>query len=388
MAKVETHANGGLPFAEPTPIVVEAPTVYAAARKGDLDEVESLLTANPSVSTTEEHTGKPALAAAAAGNHAKVVKRLIEAGVPDTVCRGWTAACHAAFYGHVETLTVLLEKQGAAAVGAPAGVTMTPLLLACLKGRQQCVELILNAAPTALAARDSLGRTALMLAATSGNVELIRWLATEKKVALEETSVQGETALLWAVTAHQGAAVSALVQLGADPDARLIPDPDAAVIPGKDRTIGNNAAEIAGETGRDPMQKFVANYLKEYAEHRAQSPGTPMPPMPPFAHVTHAEEFVKAEAAAAEAAKAAAAAKADEPQIEEALALADESDIFGAEDVPSGASAVPRAAAAKPMAAGMLIEEIEPEAEAHKDAAQKELSMAKAESAGDLDALD
>jgi len=160
---------------------------------------------------------------------------------------------------------------------------------------------------------------------------------------------------------------------------RELPDPEAAIIPGKDRTIGENAIEIASSSGRDPTQRFVIKYLEAYGAHREQSPGVPMSPMEPFPHVSHAKEFVAKEAAEA-AAKEAAAAAAGTATPAEAVST-DESDIFGADDVPSGAPAP---------ASKMLIEEVDADdaESSHKQAAHAEMMTAQSESAADLDALD
>jgi hypothetical protein len=93
--------------------------------------------------------------------------------------------------------------------------------------------------------------------------------------------------------------------------------------------------------------------------------------MEPFPHVSHAEEFVVKEAAEAAAAAAAAAeAAAEAAAAAPAKKAADETDIFGAEDVPSGAPA--------PAKSSMLIEEVSSDADA----------VPPAEPPADLDTLD
>lgn len=366
---------------EPRTTEGEAPTpsIYAAAKRGELSTVEALLAEDPSAWSSLAD-GKSALGAAAAGGHTKVLKALLEAGATDDCVRGWTAACHAAFYGHAEVLEVLSEKLGVAAITAPGAVTMAPLLLASMKNRAACVSLILDADAAALEARDALGRTALMLAATNGDAELIQLLA-KRGAPLEATSTDGKTALLWAVCAHKPSAVSALVQLGASPDARTEADPNAPIIPGKDPSRGDGYTELANASGRDPTMKLVVKYLDEYVAHRQSSPGVLMGPMATFPHIAHAQAFVVAEAEAAAAAATAQAAAAATPIAAEAAAP-DASDIFG--DVPSGA--VPSGASS----GSSLIEEVNPAEEeaADKHAAEAELSMVHSESKDDLDALD
>ena len=125
-------------------------------------------------------------------------------------------------------------------------------------------------------------------------------------------------------------------------------------------------------TGRDPTQRFVSAYLENYAKHLKESPGVPMAPMEPFPHVSHAEAFVVKETAEAAAAAAAAAAEKK---------AADESDIFGAEDVPSGSPA--------PAKSSMLIEEVSSDADAVPLAEPPAAKVAAvAAAAADLDALD
>ena len=352
-------------------------TLMLAAKRGELEDVEKLLAAGTSPLVDED--GNTAIAAAAAAGHHKVVKRLLDAGAEDLCVDGWTAGCKAAFWGKVAVLEVLIDKLGADLVASPSGTTMTPLLYACLKGHKECAKLLLDAVPTALTARDSYGRTAVMLAASGGKADMIKFLVTERGAPLDETSSDGKTALMWAVSAHQAAAVSALVQLGASLEGRTAPDPHAAIIPGKDNTKGETVHELVNSTGRDPTQRFVSAYLENYAKHLKESPGVPMAPMEPFPHVSHAEAFVVKETA--EAAAAAAAAAAEASAAAPAKKAADESDIFGAEDVPSGSPA--------PAKSSMLIEEVSSDADAVPLAEPPAAKVAAvAAAAADLDALD
>lgn len=346
------------------------PAIYLASKRGDAAEVATLLNDDPKAHALKSD-GRTALAAAAAGGHVDVAEALLTAGAEDVCDRGWTAACHAAFYGQTEVLKLLSEKLGVRAVAAPPSVNMTPLLLSCLKGHVACAKLILEMEPTALAARDANGRSALMLASHSGSGELIEYLVVKHGARLEDTSSDGRTALHWAVTAHRPSSVSTLAQLGANPEACTNADPNAAIVPGKDRSRGETVLELARSfSGRDPTMKFVVKYLEKYLEHRAQH-GTsdPMPSMDSMPHIVHAEAFVSEEAD--KAAKAAVEPAAD---LKSATAC-DDSDIFGSSDVPSGAS---------------VIEEIGNDEgdDIHKDAAQSELELARRESHGDLDALD
>ena len=311
--------------------IPETPAICVAAKRGEEAEVEALIAADPSVAYASDPCsgGKTALASAAGGGHVKVVKALLAAGAKDdVVVKGWNAACHAAFRGHAEVLAEIVSKLGAPAVAAPKGVSMPPLLLACAAGHLACASLILDADSAMLSVRDCQERTVLMHAASSGNADLVHELA-KRGAPLEDLDAQGKTAFLWAIESHRATTLSALGQLGANPEVRMKPSPGAVQIPGKDITKGDTATDLAdSKNSRDPAMRSISKFVADYITQRKE--GGEVPTIGPMAHITHAHEFVAAEAAAA-------AAAANTPAVVPAAAASaavasNDNDIFGGDD--------------------------------------------------------
>lgn len=310
------------------PSTDESPAICLAAKAGDLSKCNEILGAEPKAALAVDpaYGGRTALAAAAAAGSVEIVKALLAAGAVDTVVRGWSAACHAAYRGHAEALAALAAGLGVNATAAPPGVSMTPLLLACLKGHLACAALIVDAAPATLGDRDAHGRTALMLAASNGSVELIEFLV-KRGAPIDEASSEGKTAMMWAIVSHKPLAIAALARLGADPEIRAKPNVEAPVVPGKNRELGDSIHDLADyKQCRDPTMKRISKYLDDWVEQRAKRPEEAAPEFEPLVWVSHAEAFV-----AAEAAKAAEAATAADDAAK-APVNADESDIFDAAD--------------------------------------------------------
>jgi len=311
------------------PTTDEAPEIYLAAKAGEAAKVQEILGSNPKEACAVDPScgGRTALSAAAAAGHTEIVKALLAAGATDTIHRGWSAACHAAYRGHAEVLTTLAAGLGVSATVSPTGASMTPLLLACLKGHLTCASLIIDAAPATLNNRDAHGRTPLMLAASGGSVELIEYLA-KRGAPIDEASSEGKTALMWAIAAHKPYAVAALARLGADPEIRAKPDKEAPIQPGKNREIGDSIHDLAeAKNSRDPTVLHISKYLSQWVEQRAKQPEEEAPTLAPLPWMSHAEAWV-----AAEAAKAAAASTATEEVAAAEPVGVDESDIFDAAD--------------------------------------------------------
>lgn len=352
--------------------------LLAAIENVSLDEVHAALEADPSCAVSAaDDRGRTALSHAAAKGDAKIVKALLDAKAADCApISKWSAAQYAAFSGHADVLAALVAK-GGKSVANPAGVSMTPLLLACNKGHVDCAKLLLDEAPESLNAL-AQGRTPLMLAAQSGSPETIELLHS-RGAGLDDTSPDGRTALMWAVVSHKPSCVEKLAKLGGNPEI-CAPIPEtAAIVPGQNRDKGQSAEDFAnGKHNRDPTLRHIAIYLRQWREQRAATPDAGAPDMDPLPWVAHAE-MMKAKAEAEAAAKPAEATQEGQNAIAsgEATASVDENDIFGDDDTaaeeddkPSGHS-------------GMKIVDVTEEAKAPTGEAAKP-----AEEDGDLDALD
>lgn len=299
--------------------------------------VEAALTTEPSGVTVVDDRGRTALSLAAAKGDAKIVTLLLEKEAADCVAgTHWSAAQYAAFKGHASVLAALVAKRGTA-MANPAGVAMTPLLLACSRGHSECVKLLLDACPEAMSAL-AHGRTALMLAATSGSAETVT-LLHGRGADLNATSPDGKTALMWAVVSHKPVTVECLAKLGADPDVRAPIPESAAVVPGQDRDKGTSAEDFAnGKHNKDPTLRHIAIYLRMWREQRVATPGCSPPDMDPLPWVAHAE-VTKTKEAVEAAAKPVEATQDGQDAIAsgDATASVDESDIFGQDTVKDAA---------------------------------------------------
>jgi ankyrin repeat protein len=99
---------------------------------------------------------------------------------------------------------------------------MSPLALAAANGSADVVGALLRAGadPRITDAALPEGQTSLMLAARTGNVETVKQLGTHGSNVNARESRTGTTALMWAAAEDRAAAVTALVELGADLNVR------------------------------------------------------------------------------------------------------------------------------------------------------------------------
>jgi ankyrin repeat protein len=129
-----------------------------------------------------------------------------------------TTALHWAVRADDQETADLLIKSGAN-VNAANQLGITPLVVAATNANAALVSDLLRAgADVTRAGAD--GETVLMTGARSGNPDVVRALA---KAGTNVNSVerwQGQTALMWAAAENHGAAVKALLELGADANIR------------------------------------------------------------------------------------------------------------------------------------------------------------------------
>ena len=205
-----------------------------ACLNASIDMVDLLLEAgaDPNLARTSGVT--PLMTAARVG-HVGVVRRLLRAGADPTAAestRGQTALMWAVAEDHPQVAEVLLETGGGATIRSVNG--FSPLLFAAQQGNVDVARLLLAAgADVTEAAPDGIGgdtnaralfkadteASALMVAIDSGHADMARFLLA--RGADPNQSGAGRTPLHAAVQREMPAVVRALLEAGADPDARL-----------------------------------------------------------------------------------------------------------------------------------------------------------------------
>jgi uncharacterized protein len=127
---------------------------------------------------------------------------------------GSTALHWAVYHGDVEAADLLLAAGANVRAANREGVT--PLAMASQYGQVTMAERLLKAGAVATE-RGPNGETTVMFAARNGNVDLIRLLVKSGADINVQETLRGTTALMWAAEQRNGAAVKALLALGADP---------------------------------------------------------------------------------------------------------------------------------------------------------------------------
>jgi ankyrin repeat protein len=131
---------------------------------------------------------------------------------------GSTALAWAAHRNDLDTAEMLLGAGANPSAANDYGVT--PLSLACTNGAARMVEKLLAAGADANLAQLS-GETPLMTCARAGNLEAIQAILSGNGVNVDARETRrGQTALMWAVAAKHAAVAKALIDRGADVNAR------------------------------------------------------------------------------------------------------------------------------------------------------------------------
>lgn len=167
--------------------------------------------------------GFTALHHAASGNHAGIARALLDRGANASMASGpagLTPLHVAAQRGHREVLAVLVER--GADVNARSAAGRTPLAYAALAdaaGDPEIARMLVDAgADPALA--DDDGRTPLHHAAINGHALLIRGIGRAISDAIEAVDTTGQRALHAAAAVGHHDAAAALIDAGADVNAR------------------------------------------------------------------------------------------------------------------------------------------------------------------------
>jgi len=152
-------------------------------------------------------------------NDVEEVRALVAAGADVNAADGDGAtALHWAAYENDVALVDTLLAAGARA-GAANDLGITPLHLASANGHLAIVSRLVAHGATVDAASEA-GVTPLMEAARHGSADVVRALLARSANANARETVRQQTALMWAAAGRHHAAVTALVEGGADVHAR------------------------------------------------------------------------------------------------------------------------------------------------------------------------
>ena len=149
--------------------------LYYCAEQGDFEALSLLLAHGAKTDGWRSYKNDPLRAASFRG-HLGCIQALMAAGCPVATGRqhGYSALNDAAQNGHVEILQHFLQQGlSANAESTPSGAT--PLLVAALKGRLTCMQLLLDAGAK-VDHTDSNGCTALDCAAHAGQLQALELL--------------------------------------------------------------------------------------------------------------------------------------------------------------------------------------------------------------------
>ena len=204
------------------------PTIWAAARIGDLDELRRALETHAPDSADDE--GRTALHWATIAGRLELVSELLERGAsPLTMDNyGWAPLHCAASCGKARVLSAVLSAAQNTSAGADTFAAdmvtadergATPLLLACGKNDTSAVRVLLSSSTAAVSTRCKDGFTPLLRAGMQGNVEIVDQLLASG-AGINEQDPLGNSSLHYmcnGLSKSQIPQALALLERGANP---------------------------------------------------------------------------------------------------------------------------------------------------------------------------
>ncbi|KAL1604646.1 putative ankyrin-repeat protein [Nothophoma quercina] len=195
--------------------------IHEACREGQTSKVESLLSANPKLSSLRDPDERLPLHWAVSYNHLPIVQVLVQTknfDVDATDGSGWTALHMACSRKDAEQIVDLLLSKDAD-INAKTSTGQTPLHFCASKNNLDIARTLMAQKPPATArVKDKRGQLPLHRAAAAGNVPMMKALLDTGKSPLNATDVDGQTALHHAISEGHGDTAMLLLQRGAEFD--------------------------------------------------------------------------------------------------------------------------------------------------------------------------
>ena len=258
----------GIKAASPLAQTQQAASVAAAANRGDLREVRSLVEAGADVNAARGD-GMTALHWAALDGRTEMAVVLLEAGaVPDATTRigGYTPLHLAARAGHGALVRRLLGAGASATAGTAAETGGAGALhFAAQSGSVEAVRALLGHGAGVNVREESWGQTPLMFAAAAGRTDAIRALlagGADPTVSSKVLDVPARLVADQADRAHRNARVGAVADPYADGEPEPPPvDPPVRILPALPTSVPSlPAAPVAVPTelpGADALRRPV-----------------------------------------------------------------------------------------------------------------------------------
>ncbi|HUP90270.1 MAG TPA: ankyrin repeat domain-containing protein [Longimicrobiales bacterium] len=277
--------------AAPKPVDPKITSFISAVRSGDAKSIEALIASNPNLVNAKDATGTTALHHAAGFGALDVMKVLLDKGAAVNVKnRRASTPLHWAI--HDAAKVALLVSRGAAVnaktiegrtpvyqasvlanghdvlrllldKGADPKLTtlvgQSPLMVASVRGDTEAMRLLIEKGAD-VNAKNSAGETALMFAATNGSPDAVR-LLLEKNADATVKSKRSETALGNAATAGVEETVRLLLDRGADVNSRNIRGYSPLMLAASSESIPAGVVKLLLAKGAD------TSYTADYEEN-------------------------------------------------------------------------------------------------------------------------